>query len=371
MAQLSYDTIKKIEQYINDGYIKRVKHPMLPLFLYKYTMQAQFDWFFPPEIRICRALVLDEKYNIVSRPFEKFFTYEQLQTMQIPIPNEPFTVYEKMDGSFIQMFIYRNQLIITSSGSFTSYHTLKAKEILNTQYSHVTFDLGKTYIFEIIFPENSKMVDGVAQTPIAVDYGDINDLFLLSIRDINANKDLPLVDIGFSIVKKYSTINSIESALQHDIDNKEGYVIHFHPSDFRMKIKFKTYLHKFRSLAYTSQKSLLRILMDKGYDATIEYIKELPDELYDWATSIVEEYQAKFDAIDVIAHYIYNMVSSYLYKYYGNDWGRKEYSIELDKISGTKYAALKYYSFFVFDGETETEKYKNAIWNIIYQRYRY
>src|SRR4051812_9866524 len=80
-----------------EGYVRRGDHPTLPLSIYNYTAKSQFDEEWNDVTEQCRGLIVNHAGEVVARPFRKFFNLSQLRDDQIP--QEPFRVYEKLDGS--------------------------------------------------------------------------------------------------------------------------------------------------------------------------------------------------------------------------------------------------------------------------------
>lgn len=108
----------KIEKLIADGYIKREQHPSADLRILNYTVKTQFAWHWTRETKACRGLIVDGKNRIIQRPFEKFFSVEQLA--DTPLPLEPFDVYEKLDGSLGILYWANDEPAIATRGSFVS-----------------------------------------------------------------------------------------------------------------------------------------------------------------------------------------------------------------------------------------------------------
>ena len=86
-----------LDEMIAAKYISEKKHPDADLYIYNYTQKAQFERFWNETTMQCRGLILDGQRKIVARPFKKFFNYGEHETLSIP--DGPFKVYEKMDGS--------------------------------------------------------------------------------------------------------------------------------------------------------------------------------------------------------------------------------------------------------------------------------
>jgi RNA ligase len=145
------------------------------------------------------GLILDDNYIIVARPFPTFFNYSEIAEQVIP--NENFEVYEKMDGSLGILYWIDNQLFIATRGSFTSDQSKVANELLNSKYAATLpfLDRTKTYLFEIIYPENR----------IVINYSDAEILVLLAVIDIETGHDLALEDIGFPIVKRHDGLRHL------------------------------------------------------------------------------------------------------------------------------------------------------------------
>ena len=98
---MRYD-LNILNDYIDKKLITKQDHPTLPLSIYNYTRSCQYESKWDEITLNCRGLVLDRDGNVVAKPFDKFFNYEELKE----IPNEPFEVFEKMDGSLGILFNY-------------------------------------------------------------------------------------------------------------------------------------------------------------------------------------------------------------------------------------------------------------------------
>jgi len=273
--------IKKLNDLISENYIMCQKHKNAELYIYNYTNACQYAGNWNEITTMCRGLILDNQGNIVSRPFNKFFNIEEHKT----IPTLPFEVFEKMDGSLGILYWLDNKPYISTRGSFESEQALKATDILYTKYSHIFDKLKKdrTYLFEIIYPENK----------IVLDY-DFEDIILLAVIDNQTGLDLPLEDIGFQIVKKYD-FNDLTTLKSLNWDNKEGFVVKFSNS-FRVKVKFAEYLRLHNILTNTSTLTIWENLKDnKSLD---EIILAVPDEFFDWVKKTVKELNDKYSLIE-------------------------------------------------------------------------
>lgn len=208
--------VDAIQREIEAGYINEQRHPTAPLRILNYSQRAQFDWRWNTETMQCRGLIVDDDWNVVSRPFPKFFSVEQLNG-QVPV--EPFEVYDKVDGSLGVLYRANGSPYIASRGSFTSDQANWATELLRTKYSHASFDPGHTYLFELIHPENR----------IVVDYGLRRELVLLAIIETATGREVPLdsYDSAFPVVARFDCFKHFNELLASQVDGREGFVVRF------------------------------------------------------------------------------------------------------------------------------------------------
>jgi len=278
-------TIDALEEMISSGYVRMTKHPERPLYIYNYTAKAQYENIWNEVTKLCRGLILDENYKIVARPFVKFFNYGEVADQVIP--NESFEVYDKMDGSLGILYWWNDRPYIATRGSFMSEQAIKANELLRGKYAHCIdrLDKSKTYLFEIIYPENR----------IVIDYGHKEELVLLAIVDIDSGVESPLTDIGFPLVKRYDGLNDIVAIRLIQLDEKEGFIIKFN-GGFRIKIKFAEYVRLHRIITQVSSKTIWEHLRD-GLPMT-ELLEKVPDEFYNWVRATIEAFDKEYKVIE-------------------------------------------------------------------------
>jgi tRNA splicing ligase len=277
--------LSKLNALIEEGYITVQTHPSEQLFIYNYTPKTQFERAWNEITLACRGLILDKNHAIIARGFPKFFNWEELNTTDIP--NLPFEVFEKMDGSLGISYFFDNQFFIATRGSFTSDQSTRANQILQQKYAFVlpNLDASKTYLFEIIYPENR----------IVLDYGAIEDLYLLAIIDNATGRDEPLEDIGFPLVPRYDGVKDFAALKSLELAEKEGFVIKYQ-NGFRLKIKFKEYVRLHRILTQISSIDIWESLKDNL--PLEEFLERVPDEFYDWVKATIATLRADYQAIE-------------------------------------------------------------------------
>ena len=214
--------INILNDYLEKGLVVKNNHPTLPISIWNYSRKCQYDNKWDEITKQCRGLILDQEGNVIAKGFDKFFNIEEHKPDEIP--NEPFEVFEKLDGSLGILFWYEGKWILTSKGSFTSEQAIKGKEILDSKYNVHPIPKGYTTLVEILFPQNR----------IVCDYGDDESLVVLSMISNASGKELDynsLKLIGeetkMPLVKVYDGISDYKTLKSMIDKDREGYVVKF------------------------------------------------------------------------------------------------------------------------------------------------
>jgi RNA ligase len=283
-----------LNDYIDRGLVVKQNHPTHPLSIYNYSRTCQYDNIWDTVTTQCRGLVLDNEGNVIAKSFPKFFNLEQYEPHEIS--NEPFEVFEKMDGSLGIAFHYDGDWIIATKGSFTSEQAVRGTQMLKNlsilrNYPTTGLRENWTYLFEIIYPENR----------IVCDY-DFEDLVLLgaydrdTLEEIDYDTLVKSVSLYFDVrvVRKYNAVTDYTKLKDMISDDREGYVIRF-KGGMRMKIKGIEYLRLHRILTNFSTTDIWEILSKDG-DLN-EFLDRVPDEFDNWVRNVVDNLRKQFDEI--------------------------------------------------------------------------
>lgn len=295
---------ERYDALVEEGWLISNTHPSLDLTIYNYSQKTQYEKYWTPETLAARGLVINSNGEIVARPFSKFFNASEV-AMDL-IPNEPFEVFEKMDGSLGIFFWYSAEdalhPVFASRGSFTSEQATKGWELLQKlPYRDLAYE--HTHMFEIIYPENR----------IVIDYGAAEKLVLLGVIETVTGIEVDRQNIeehlgnSFDIVKAYNINNSWVHLRAQNEPNREGYVIRF-SNGFRVKIKFEEYVRLHRIITSISTTDIWEMLAaNKPLD---EILKEVPDEFFNWVRETEGKLQTEFETLENEYKCIYKMIMS-------------------------------------------------------------
>jgi RNA ligase len=269
---------ERLDAMVGEGWLRSQRHPDADLWIYNYTEKAQYEGHWTPETLACRGLILDGLGQVRARPFGKFFNYGDSHVGQIP--NEPFVITEKVDGSLGILYWLGGQVHIATRGSFTSEQAIEGTKMLRERTIGV--ELGTTPLFEIVYPENR----------IVVDYGGRRELVLLGCVDMASGRDFPLPDWDGPVVERHPHID-LAKLLEANRPNAEGYVVAFE-SGLRIKVKHEDYKRLHRIITGVNSRHIWEALA-AGQDPTTE-LDGVPDEIYGWIESTVERLSGAYGA---------------------------------------------------------------------------
>jgi RNA ligase len=316
--------IKKLESYYDEGLLYKQFHPTLPLIIWNYSEVVQYESKWDEITLQCRGLITDDKGNIIVKPMKKFFNYEEVVydcSNLIPWKDEYDYIQNKEDGSMLILFHYlpTNEWVTATRGSFTSEQAIEGMNILNSKYKLEAFEKSIAYIGEVIYPQNR----------IVVDYGDLSTVkFITAVPNRCYNHDY-YEELHFTTAMNYFRYSGIKNkdivkTKQYftfgpnlpielkslNTKNKEGFIFRFHPSNFRMKIKFEEYIRLHRIMTNCSTTSVWEAL-SMGMDID-DIIKDVPDEFYDKVKDYIKELRYQYHSIKEHAgKYFDNLYESY------------------------------------------------------------
>lgn len=290
------------DELVSEGWLISQVHPTLDLTIYNYSQKTQYERYWTPETLAARGLVLNSEGRVVARPFGKFFNAEE--TME-KMPNAPFEVYEKMDGSLGIFFWYATEEklhpVFASRGSFTSEQAMKGWEMLQKLPYH-DLAYGHTHMFEIIYPENR----------IVVDYGDTEKLVLLGIVETATGREVKRENIeehlghSFELVKRYHFKDSWVHLKAQNEPNREGYVL-VYPVGYRVKVKFEEYVRLHRIITQISSVDIWERLKNK--ESLDEILESVPDEFFDWVRSLESDLKSQYKTLEREYRLIYSTIT--------------------------------------------------------------
>ena len=306
MKLSDYLDINELAELIMDGKISVRDHDDDPdLLILNYTPKAQAAYKWPDTLRKCRGLIVrvDPKATespwdgaeVVARPFPKFFNHNEAQADKFR-PDEWVQVSEKLDGSLGVLYPHPDGgWAVASRGSFHSDQAKAGTDLLRWRIGETGWqpEVGITYLFEIIYPENR----------IVVDYGDRRELVLIWANPTDPDELLDgrlrsVRDVfrpSKCRVERFEDI--VREVLESHVPNAEGFVIS--GGDGRMvKVKYDDYVALHRIVFGLNETSIWEAARDWRLK---EWIGGLPEEFHEWAWGVYDRIVDQRSAIQLEA----------------------------------------------------------------------
>lgn len=202
--------------------------------IYIYTNRCVYDNGWDQFSLMARGLILDHRrQHIVATPFPKFFNAGERNGT---IPDLPFEVFEKVDGSLAILHHHEGRWRAATKGAFESDQARWVEGQLSQQgLSALT--PGTTYLVEAVYPENRIVVHyGRAELVLLAAYledgSELTSAALLTLAD----------ELGWRAVKRhqFSSFSELVDAARGLPASEEGFVIRFSDGQ-RLKLKGDEY----------------------------------------------------------------------------------------------------------------------------------
>lgn len=300
-----------------EGFIIRQTHPTLPLHIFNYSQKAQYEGMWNDITLQSRGLILDSAYQLISRPFPKFFNIEEFDP-RTHFPGYGYRVMEKLDGSFLISYWVEGKLYWASKGSFTSPQANWANQVWENKYEGKINPLSPsyTYIAELIHPDNR----------IVVNYGTLTDVYITAIIHTSTGGETDPGHLApkFSVPAEFKIAGlRPEQLAKYENNTEEGFVIKF-PNNLRVKYKFQEYKRLHAIVTNVSSYDIWEALSQgKSLDDVIDRV---PDEFYNWVKATEKDLQCQKSMMWCFAKAKFDEVSSQL-----RNAPRKEYAREFLK----------------------------------------
>jgi hypothetical protein len=285
-----------LEKEIENGYIEKRHHGVLPLTLYCYTRKTVYEDHWNNETEVCRGIIVDAQNTVVARTFRKFFnvqTESRPETWLSNIPTQEPVVLEKLDGSLGTIWIYGSHTGVASKGSFRSDHALWASYWYEKYCPNPQWPEGYTPVVEMICQSVQRHV---------VSYDIPDQLILTALINNETGEELPYNDLyhyaflnGMKAVDIFA--KSLGTVLTEDRENKEGYVLSYPrpgQTPLKLKVKHETFLKMQKIVHNATPRNVYEALVAQDHDLLDKWINT-PDPTLNmfvqtWASKFIGAY---------------------------------------------------------------------------------
>jgi RNA ligase len=269
---------------VEAGYIKVQSHPEVQGYLvHNYTDACTWDQAWDEATLNCRGLITDDDGNIVARGMPKFFNSDQEQAPKLSL-DDKVIASDKADGSLgILYYLPDFSEAIATRGSFASDQAIWATNWWRENRPDIALEAGKTYLWEIIFPENR----------IVVDYNGKEGLVFLGTVDNETGHFEPswVPEVDCATRYSYETWGDVLNAPERE--NAEGFVVTRVSDGAMVKIKYEDYKRLHKYMTRVTERHVWECLMEEK-DLDSEFAGA-PDEFHVWIKEVANRLWADFE----------------------------------------------------------------------------
>jgi len=136
----------------------------LGIYVLKYKKRVFYDNLWNEYLEECRGTIIDEDFNVVSRPFTKVYNYGIESQAPTLSSDTLVTAYRKVNGFMVAMTWHDNDILVSTTGSTDSDFVGYAKEMMLTHMCWEDWILaiasneGFTFMFECVHPSDPHIV---------------------------------------------------------------------------------------------------------------------------------------------------------------------------------------------------------------------
>jgi RNA ligase len=130
------------------------------VYLLKYKNRVFYDNLWDDYLEECRGTLIDDNYNIISRPFTKIYNYEIESRSPILAPSTHVTAFRKVNGFMVAVTWYNDEILVSTTGSTDSAYVKMALELIDVKkYLAVCKNWkGYTFMFECVHPNDPHII---------------------------------------------------------------------------------------------------------------------------------------------------------------------------------------------------------------------
>lgn len=132
------------------------------IFVLKYTRRVFYDNLWSDELEHCRGAIVDKDFNLISYPFQKIYNYQIEDRAPVLADAARVTAYRKVNGFMVACTWYRDDVLISTTGSTDSPYVDMAREMIGDnmdRYRQVCREYsGNTFMFECVHESDPHIV---------------------------------------------------------------------------------------------------------------------------------------------------------------------------------------------------------------------
>lgn len=157
---------EELQEYVQTSNLVSMKPAGAGIYVLKYKKKVFYDDLWNDYLEECRGTIVDEDFNVVSRPFTKIYNYGIEAKAPVISDDTKVTAFRKVNGFMVAMTWYNGDVLISTTGSTDSEFVNMAKEMMLKHMPWADWQmalgntecLGMTFMFECCHPSDRHIV---------------------------------------------------------------------------------------------------------------------------------------------------------------------------------------------------------------------
>ena len=157
-----YITSADMKQFVetNPGLVTRKQSSYDNVYVLKYKRKVFYDNLWNDFLEECRGTLVDENYNVISRPFTKIYNYGIEENAPKLDDSTRVRAFQKVNGFMVAITWYNSDILVSTTGSTDS-------DFVKMAYDHIDVDTyrevcqnwqGTTFMFECVHKNDPHII---------------------------------------------------------------------------------------------------------------------------------------------------------------------------------------------------------------------
>lgn len=130
------------------------------VYVLKYKKKVFYDNLWNEYLEECRGTLVDDDYNVISRPFTKIYNYGVEKRAPLLDDSELVSAFRKVNGFMVAITWNNDDILVSTTGSTDSEYVKMALELIeHNVYREVCKNWkGFTFMFECVHPNDPHII---------------------------------------------------------------------------------------------------------------------------------------------------------------------------------------------------------------------
>jgi len=152
----------KLKEYVETSNLVNMKDCGDGIYVLKYKKKVFYDNLWNEYIAECRGSIVDKDFNLVAYPFTKIYNYGIEKEAPTVADNARVTAYRKINGFMVACTWYKDDVLISTTGSTDSPYVAMAREMIGDKIDRYRKSCkhyeGHTFMFECVHKDDPHIV---------------------------------------------------------------------------------------------------------------------------------------------------------------------------------------------------------------------